>query len=88
MTPCCRDCGAGLAWHGSVDGYYSCPTCEGRDARDRCERLAALYFEPEEAEALLEWAFDSLRTWHDVESAFEDPQSRADLLSAWQMEVG
>jgi hypothetical protein len=34
-----------------------------------------------------EWAFDSLRTWHDVESAFEDPQSRAALLSAWQMEV-
>ena len=88
MTPCCRECGAGLAWHGSVDGYYSCPTCEGRDARERCRRLAAKFLDEEEAEALLEWALHELRTWHDVESAFEDPQSRAALLSAWQMEVG
>ena len=87
MTPCCRDCGAGLAWHGSVDGYYSCPTCEGRDARERCRRLAAKFLDEEEAEALLEWAFDSLRSWHDVEFELECHKCRAELLARWQMET-
>lgn len=87
MTPCCRDCGAGLAWHGSVDGYYSCPACDACDARERCKRLAAKFLDEEEAEALLEWASVSLRSWHDVESELETPEYREELLARWQMET-
>lgn len=84
MTPCCRECGAGLAWHGSVDGYYSCPACDARDSRDRCKGLAARFLAEEEAEALLEWARDSLRSWHDVESELETPEYREELLARWR----
>lgn len=80
MTPCCHDCGA-VTWH------ESCPACEQRDSRDRCERLAALYFEPDEAGELLEWALHELRTWHDVETELECHKCRAELLARWQMET-
>ena len=34
-----------------------------------------------------EWAFDSLRSWHDVEFELECHKCRAELLARWQMET-